>query len=209
MSQEIQNRVSGYYTEKLRKFGPTAQGVDWNSAESQNLRFQQLVKVLPEDKNADFSVLDFGCGYGAMLEFLRSHYLRMNYAGFDISNEMILKGQELFRDTTAVWHSKEETLVQVDYVIASGIFNVKMNFSKEEWTDYMLMTLGKIDQLSSKGFSFNVLTSFSDETRMKDYLYYANASFLFDYCKRAFSKYVALLHDYPLYEFTVIVRKSP
>ncbi|MBM3138043.1 MAG: class I SAM-dependent methyltransferase, partial [Chloroflexi bacterium] len=30
---------------------------------------------------------------------------------------------------------------------------------------------------------------------------------LFDYCKVNFSKNVALLHDYKLYDFTIIVRK--
>ena len=30
---------------------------------------------------------------------------------------------------------------------------------------------------------------------------------MFDLCKRRFSTRVALLHDYPLFEFTVIVRK--
>jgi len=30
---------------------------------------------------------------------------------------------------------------------------------------------------------------------------------LFDYCKRTYSRDVALLHDYGLYEFTILVRK--
>ena len=30
---------------------------------------------------------------------------------------------------------------------------------------------------------------------------------MFDLCKRRYSPRVALLHDYPLYEFTVLVRK--
>ena len=39
-------------------------------------------------------------------------------------------------------------------------------------------------------------------------LYYADPLDLFDYCKRNFSKNVALLHDYRLYDFTLIVRKD-
>ena len=49
-----------YYEEKLKKYGPTFQGVDWNSKESQELRFDQLIKVI--DKSDDnFSILDYGC----------------------------------------------------------------------------------------------------------------------------------------------------
>ena len=43
---------------------------------------------------------------------------------------------------------------------------------------------------------------------MRPYLYYADPLFLFDYCKKKYSKSVALLHDYGLYEFTILVRKD-
>ncbi|MFX7953370.1 class I SAM-dependent methyltransferase, partial [Acinetobacter baumannii] len=58
------------------------------------------------------------------------------------------------------------------------------------------------------GFSFNCLTSYSDEDRKRDYLYYADPCQLFDLCKRRYSRQVALLHDYGLYEFTILVRKD-
>jgi hypothetical protein len=64
-----------------------------------------------------------------------------------------------------------------------------------------------MDEISTRGFSFNVLTSYSDEDKKRDYLYYADPLFLFDYCKRHFSRKVALLHDYPIYEFSILVRK--
>jgi hypothetical protein len=60
---------------------------------------------------------------------------------------------------------------------------------------------------SRKGFAFNVLTKYSDRQHMKKHLYYADPAFLFDYCKKNFSKYVAVRHDYPLFEFTVHVKK--
>jgi len=52
-----------------------------------------------------------------------------------------------------------------------------------------------------------MLTKYSDREYMKEYLYYADPLFIFDYCKRNFSKKVALIHDYELYEFTILVRK--
>ena len=42
---------------------------------------------------------------------------------------------------------------------------------------------------------------------MKDHLFYADPCFFFDHCKKHFSKNVALLHDYGMYEFTILVRK--
>ena len=94
-----------------------------------------------------------------------------------------------------------------DYGVASGIFNVKLQTSTEEWKKYVLHTLEKIAGLSQKGFAFNVLTKYSDPDLMRSDLYYADPLALFDYCKKNFSRFVALLHNYPLYEFTILVRK--
>jgi hypothetical protein len=43
---------------------------------------------------------------------------------------------------------------------------------------------------------------------MRDNLYYADPFLLFDYCKKTYSRNVALLRDYGLYEFTLLIRKS-
>jgi hypothetical protein len=40
----------------------------------------------------------------------------------------------------------------------------------------------------------------------QDDLYYGDPLFFFDHCKRTFSRTVTLLHDYPLYEWTIHVR---
>ena len=107
-----------------------------------------------------------------------------------------------------LFSSDGRSLDAADYTVASGIFNVKQQTGNGAWRDYMLQTLWKIADLSKKGFAFNVLTKYSDlEFRRKD-LFYADPLFLFDYCKTKFSKYVSVLHDYPLYEFTILVKKE-
>jgi len=44
---------------------------------------------------------------------------------------------------------------------------------------------------------------------MRPDLHYADPCVLFDRCKRRHSPRVALLHDYGLWEFTILVRKAP
>ena len=94
-----------------------------------------------------------------------------------------------------------------DYGIASGIFNVRLGRDDREWLDYLKTTLDILDRTSRQGFAFNCLTSYSDTDRMRGYLYYADPCMLFDLCKKRYSRNVALLHDYGLYEFTILVRK--
>ena len=198
--------VAQYYSKKIETYGPTPSGVDWNSAELQVLRFEQLLKLC--DTTQPFSINDYGCGYGALIDYLTGRGYTFQYHGFDLSELMIIKANELHRSLSHCQFSTTESFLSpADYTVASGIFNVKQQTSNEEWLAYILHTLYRIAQLSRKGFAFNILTSYSDPERQRPDLYYADPLFFFDYCKKNFSRFVALLHDYPLYEFTILVKK--
>jgi SAM-dependent methyltransferase len=205
--QELLEKVSNYYTQKLLMFGTTPAGVDWNSYESQDLRFEQLLRVLRKS-NEHFSVLDYGCGYGAFYKYLQHRYKNFEYLGHDISEGMIKTASEMYHPSeTLQWKSKLADSDKKDFVVASGILNVKQDTPTDAWEKFVIDTLHEMDKYSTKGFAFNVLTKYSDKENLRDSLYYADPLYLFDYCKKNFSTYVALMHDYPLYEFTISVTK--
>jgi len=206
LSQEMLRKVGGYYTEKLILHGATPQGVDWNSPESQTVRFEQLLKV--REDNSPFTINDYGCGYGALIDYLVRAGCDFKYRGFDISEAMVAKARELHEGKGPYSFVTDESLMTpADYTVASGVFNVKMNASDEEWERHVLRTIDTIARLSTKGFAFNVLTRYADPELMRPDLYYADPCFLFDYCRRRYSRWVTLLHDYGLYEFTILVRR--
>lgn len=206
MRDEILKQISNYYDEKIIKFGAEPQGVDWNSIESQQLRFDILTLLILDKEK--FSILDYGCGFGSLYDYLKKKFSNFNFIGFDISQEMINKAIKRNNwEISAKWVTSLNASDRFDYTLASGIFNVKLENSDEEWLKYVLETINQLNSYSMKGFSFNVLTKYSDKEYMRDYLYYADPMYLFDYCKTHLSKNVALLHDYNLYEFTIIVRK--
>jgi SAM-dependent methyltransferase len=199
--------VEQYYSERIAVHGPVARGVDWNSEASQVLRFEQLLKVC--DVSPGFSLNDYGCGYGALVDYLHSKKLIFQYHGFDISTSMIAHAHRLHGGLDGCKFFSDESLLPLaDYTLASGIFNVKIQASDEEWRSYVLHTVNKIAASSRKGFAFNMLTVYSDPKRRRPDLHYADPLFWFDHCKRNFSRFVTLLHDYPLYEFTILVRKE-
>jgi hypothetical protein len=105
-----------------------------------------------------------------------------------------------------VFVARESELEPADYTVASGIFNVRLDVSDEDWREYALRTLESIAGLSTRGFAFNMLTSYSDADKMRPDLFYGDPGFFFDHVKRRYARNVALLHDYGLYEFTVIAR---
>lgn len=199
------NDINTYYSEKIKTFGATARGVDWNSEKSQTVRFRELLKIVMGSDS--FNLLDFGCGYGALFDYMKGKYPEFNYSGYDISNEMLIRAKELHGESSLCQWENKLSDKKYDYIIASGIFNVRLNATKEVWEKFIIETLCRLNQISNKGFSFNMLTSYSDEPLMKEYLYYGNPCFYFDYCKMNFSKNIALLHDYELYEFSILVKK--
>ncbi|MCJ7625270.1 MAG: class I SAM-dependent methyltransferase [Anaerolineaceae bacterium] len=203
------SRIQDYFKSKLETHGATAQGADWNSRNAQETRFEQLIKVI--DPFVVFSILDFGCGYGALADYLLTKgYQFENFYGYDVLESMVQEAYRLHPDRDKFLFSTHfDEFPPVDYGIASGVFNIRLDFSYQEWTEYVLKCLNQMDQLTAKGFSANFLTKYSDPDRMDSKLYYADPCFLFDYCKIHFSKNVALLHDYKLYDFTILVRKYP
>lgn len=204
----MRQRVQQYYDQRLQTFGPTARGADWNSPESQQMRFEQLLKLI--DHRRPFTINDYGCGYGALATYLLEAGHSFEYCGFDISFEMIAKAKELHAAAAdrISFVNRESALPEADYTVASGVFNVKLDTPTVEWEQYVLKTLESINALSRRGFAFNVLTKYSDEKLRRYDLYYADPLFYFNYCKTKFSRFVALLHDYPLFEFTLMVRKG-
>jgi SAM-dependent methyltransferase len=207
-NNDLLREVANYYSSKLAEHGETPQGVDWNSEESQTHRFGQLSKIIKP--SGQFTVNDLGCGYGAFFGYLGQHYDDFAYLGIDVSQEMIHAASLRYQDRNeARFLTSSEPDQIADYGVASGIFNVRLGRTDAEWRDYIEATLDILNQASRFGFAFNCLTSYSDSNKMRDYLYYADPCTLFDLCKRRYSRHIALLHDYGLYEFTILVRKQP
>ena len=204
----IRDDIARYYAHRLMDHGPTFRGVDWSSLVSQNLRFRKLLEVIT-DPTEHCTLTDYGCGYGALLDVLNDRLANVTYQGYDLSPRMIEQAKALHHGNPAVtFGSNAENLVPTDYTVASGIFNVRLNTPAPLWEGYVRHTLDHMAGITTGAFAFNVLTAYSDLDKRRDDLYYGDPVYWFSYCRERFSPYVALAHDYPLYEFTIYVRLS-
>jgi SAM-dependent methyltransferase len=205
VDKEIVSSTAAFFEELLGLHGATPKAVDWNSDEAQTARFAQVLKVVEERER--FSLNDVGCGYGALVGFLDRAGYAFDYCGTDISAAMIEKARELHGGReNVVFHEGSAPPAPADYSVACGIFNKRMHFSEERWGAFVRETVAAMARSSRRGMAFNMLTKYSDPEKMREDLYYPDPCEYFDWCKREFSRRVALLHDYPLYEFTLIVR---
>lgn len=198
--------LARFHSEKLAEFGVSAQGAGWNGEPAQATRFEQLAKLIRHESG--FSLNDLGCGYGALLDYLRPRFGAFDYAGYDVSDAMIEAARARHGDDDRARFVLSGEIQPADYCIASGIFSLRFGRSDAEWLAYIESVLDTLDGNSHHGFAFNSLTIYSDAEKMRGELYYADPCALFDLCKRRYSRNVALLHDYELYDFTILVRKS-
>ncbi len=207
---QTHSKIVDFYSKQLKSFGNSSQGMGWKNDLAQLVRFAQLAKVIHTNNN--FSINDLGCGAGRFFTYLLSEkYHPHSYQGYDILDEMIRMAQRSLMPDPRVTLTRiisASNMTVSDYTVASGIFNVKYEAEESEWLQHVLSTIESMDTRSRLGFAFNHLTKYSDEEYRQPYLYYADPLFLFDYCKKNFSKNVALLHDYGQYDFTIIVRKE-
>ncbi len=207
--KEIEKKMADYYDQHFTEFGIEPKGLGWKNKEAQIVRFEQLEKLFKVKSN--FSVNDLGCGLGDLFSFLTDRgFTDFQYRGYDLLDTMVEKALDRFKtegNATFFKIDHANQLKPADYSIASGIFNLKYETPEYEWLNFILETLHFMDKNSSKGFAFNMLTRYSDKEYMQEILYYTDPLFIFDYCKRNYSRNVALLHDYEEYDFTILVRK--
>jgi SAM-dependent methyltransferase len=194
----ILDKVATYYATRLADHGATPRGVDWNGVESHELRHRQFLRLI-DDPTA--SVLDLGCGFGDFLRFLRQAGHHGSFVGYDIAQSMIEEARRLHGEAPdTAWKVGPIPDETADFAVASGVFNVKGEVAPSEWKHYVEDTIEILANASRRGFAFN------DPDRRRPDLYYADPVTTFQWCLERFGRSVAILQDYGLYEFTVVVR---
>ena len=197
--------IQDIYSVSLDRHGVQSAAVGWGDAEAHRLRFDKLATVLAEDTKP-ISLNDLGCGYGALYEYLvTSGKTIARYRGHDICRDMLEEARKRLTGQAVQLIETAELDTALDYGFACGIFNVRLKETEEHWLDHIKRTLANLNAFSERGFAFNMLSTYVDYR--ENHLYYGDPMYFFDLCKREFSSSVSLLHDYPLYEWTITVKK--
>jgi SAM-dependent methyltransferase len=205
--QELRASVRNYYSAKVARHGPTPLGVDWPNAISQQLRFVQLLKLC--DFSAPFSLSDFGCGYGALLEFLdvRHRGAPIAYHGIDISSSMVDTARGCWsKNPHATFVVGARCTRETDYALASGVFNVRLGHPVAVWESYVAEILADLNGSSRIGFAVNFMLP-HDERPTEDELYRTAPERWIEFCRQQLGRNVETVRDYGLREFTLLVRR--
>lgn len=200
--------VSRLYSYRISEYGPVANGVFWKDADAQVLRLELLLEAIaPEDLNGPITINDLGCGYGALFDLVKDDPMMLmgRYFGYDISPEMIRTANKRTKDPRASFTVSPVATETADYAFVSGTYNMSMDADRTLWTDYIQTSLGRLWQKTTKAMAFNLLED--TEPHKLDDLYYADRRTFVEYAL-TLSPEVEIVDDYPLNEFTILVRRS-
>lgn len=201
-------QVRAYYAAKLAGHGATPRGVDWSCTATQWLRFVQVLRICPA--NAPFSLIDLGCGYGALATFLIKHrgVANVDYLGVDLSPEMVRRGRRRHPGNSRVNFVVGRNVSEPsDYVVASGIMNVMLGFPLLTWERFVSTMLFDMHQMSKFGFAVNFLKK-SEQHSQPGLLYCTTPGKWARFCEQKLGRSVEILDDYGLQEFTLLARTS-
>lgn len=208
-SGDISRTLSGIrdlYAGSLARHGVGARSVGWRDEASHRLRFDRLVRIV--DPERPFTAADWGCGYGALYAFLDERFgdRLTAYTGYDIAPEMIAAARAAVEAARVRFVQGSEVVEEADYVFVSGTFNVRLEASEADWDRYVKAQLETLFARARRGLAFNLLTS--DVDWREPHLFYADPCAYFAFCRQRLSRRVALLHDYPLFEWTMLVLRE-
>lgn len=139
-----------FYRYSLHHYGHTAQGVQWNSADSQLARFEALRRFLPDDLSR-ITLADAGCGLGDFHRFLDARGERPeHYIGIDVVEPMVEAARLRTDGEILLLDILHEALPAADYYVCSGAMNT---LTREETRAF----IERCFMASRQGFVFNLL----------------------------------------------------
>lgn len=121
------------YEERLRRFGYSPMTLGWGKSGRQAIRFSVLAEAALSDPG--MSVLDVGCGFGDLYDFLAANGWRGDYTGVDIVPGLLEVARE--RHPALAFHELDAsvslgTLPAHDLVVCSGGLNARLRHGDNE-----------------------------------------------------------------------------
>ena len=139
-----------FYLSAIKKHGLTARGVNWSSKESQEIRFDVILDMLPKDLSC-VSIVDAGCGFGDLYTYMSKNNKKpKEYTGIDSLTQMCSITSKKTSKKTMTANICKDTLPFAEYYLSSGAMNVLNNFETHQFIRNCYLACGN-------AFVFNIL----------------------------------------------------
>jgi len=137
-----------FYHASITEYGLNARGVHWHSSQAQEIRFKQLLALLPADTR---SVVDAGCGFGDLYWYMSDNQrTSIEYIGLDALEVMVSEAQ--IRTGRTIYQSDilNDPLPSGEFYLCSGALNILTRYEAHRF-------IRRCYDASSRGVIFNFL----------------------------------------------------
>lgn len=149
-----------FYDASIRQYGISARGVQWRSKASQEIRFDQLLKLLPSDAS---EIMDVGCGFGDLYLYLpKQNRENLSYKGIDILEKMVGEARNRTNQTIEQCDALKDPLPHAEFYVCSGAMNILTRYESHQF-------IQRCYAASKRGFIFNFLEG-KDRSHIYNYL---------------------------------------
>lgn len=199
-----------FYDNCFTKYGPTPKGVDWPNELDLLKRFDVMLQVIKNQTPTPTSLLDLGCGYGALLDYLinNNKNQQIDYEGIDLSENMILEAKNRHPAAKFYIHDILKNLIPAnsfDYIVMNGVLTERQNLSQTQMIEFAQTLIKEAFKICRYGIAFNVMSIHVDWLGEK--LFHWGFDEIAKFLKNNCSRNIVFRSDYGLYEFTTYVYK--
>ena len=204
MNEEDRQDYIQRYEARLQEFGYSPETLGWGKHGRQILRFAILTEYalsMPES-----SVLDVGCGFADLYDFLTQHGWYGKYTGIDIVPSLLKIGWERHPDLDLREldiTSDNVSLETYDFTIASGVLNAKLKIGDNQ--NHIVNVLKAMYRYTRVAVCADFLSTYVDF--QKPGSWHTDPGWALGVAKKL-SPRVLLRHDYMPFEFALFIFKD-
>lgn len=189
------------YRERLRRFAYSPETLGWGTHGRQEVRFSVLSEHALSHPTS--SVLDVGCGFADLYDYLLNFGWRGKYTGVDLVPDLLEVARDRHRDLdlrVIDITDQGSGLGSYDFVIASGVFNARLRIGDNR--EHIARALSAIYSLSRVALSVDFLSTYVDFQR--ENAWHTDPSWALAEARKL-SRRLALRLDYMPYEFALTI----
>jgi len=194
-------QVAAVFQEEFKKYGYSLESVMWNKG-TQDAHFMAKFDIA---NIAGSRILDVGCGFGHMLDYLQAWDIKAHYTGIDICPEFIdiARQRHPEADFRLLNILEADIKEKWDWVFLVGAFNYTTN--RRLWWEYVKKMITRMYDLCAQGVAVDFLSSYVDF--QKEHSFHAQPEKVFSFAK-TITRRVTLRHDYMPYDYTVYLYRN-
>jgi SAM-dependent methyltransferase len=191
------------YTKRLNTYGYSPETLGWGRNGRQDVRFSVLTQPILNTQQC--SVLDIGCGFADLYSYLITNGWKGRYVGVDLVPSLLEIAKERNPELEVYNYDIEQSKIlgNFDYVVASGIFNAKLNEDNNE--QHIVNSLSNMLEISEKMVCVDFMSTYVDF--QKEGSWHTDPSWLINQINKI-TKRFSIRYDYMPFEFAAFLYKD-